>query len=131
MEHYCLHPEQREPEPIEWCNESDLNSIKKSDLTELCAVRRPSDAMKAVFGALGIAFGVGSDWDRCCAALLVDANLIDKIKGYDKDRMSDALIDELSQYINTPLMEPQYVARSSAALVGLSKWVRALVQYGK
>ena len=87
--------------------------------------------MKAVFGALGIAFGIGSDWDNCCSALHVDANLIEKIKGYDKDRMSDALIDELSQYINTPLMEPQNVARNSAALVGLAKWVRALVQYGK
>ena len=87
--------------------------------------------MKAVLGALGIAFGIGSDWDRCCAALLVDANLIDKIKGYDKGNMSDALIDELSQWINTPFMEPQHVARSSAALVGLAKWVRAIVQYGK
>lgn len=48
---------------------------------------------------------------------------------YDKDNISQALVDTLKPIINSEEYEDGKLANASKAAHGLAKWVRAMVQY--
>ena len=70
------------------------------------------------------------DWG-VCRKQMSDPKFIDKLKGYDKDNVSEAIIKRVEAYTSKDNFKPEIVMQKSAAAASLCSWVRGIVDYHK
>ena len=59
----------------------------------------------------------------------MNGQLLVRCKTYPKDNIPPAVIEKLKELIDKPIYEDSVIQKASVAAWGLSKWVRAMVQY--
>jgi dynein heavy chain len=57
-------------------------------------------------------------------------NFLTQLQEYDKDNMSDKLLQKIDKYMADPEFLPEKVGKVSNAAKGLCSWVRAMHLYG-
>lgn len=83
------------------------------------------------FEAVCILFDVKKpSWDES-KKLMSDLAFLDKLKDYDKDNISGAIMKKLKKYFDNPEFQPEKVGKVSSAAMCICAWVRAMVIYDR
>lgn len=107
-----------------------LDSLSKSDITEVKSFKTPPEAVKTVMEAVCILLGAKTDWDAA-KKVLGDASFMDKLKNYDKDNINPSYLKKLAKYIADPGMAVEVVKKVSKAATSLCMWVHAMDVYSR
>jgi len=125
--------------------ERALNNLDKSDIVEMKAMKKPSNAIKMTMAAICIMLDVKPDkkmkegdpridpyWVPATKELLNDPKFLSRLQNYDRDNMDPAVVSKAKTFTDDPEFEPEMVAKKgSAAAAGLARWVHAMVKYDR
>jgi dynein heavy chain, axonemal len=125
--------------------ERALKSLKREDITEMKAMKKPSQAIKMTMAAVSVMMEVKPDkkvktgdphidpyWGPASKELLNDAKFLNRLQDYDRDNMSPAVVAKATAFTEDPEFDPEVVAKKgSLAAAGLARWVHAMVKYDK
>jgi len=118
--------------------------LKKSDLQELKAMKKPPSGVKLTMEAVSILMHVKPQlikdpnggfkkikdyWGPASKKLLGDTKFLKKLLKYDKDNVSEKTTNDVEVYINDPNFTPEVIGKASVASAGLCKWVHAIYKY--
>lgn len=122
-----------------------LNKLRRADLDEVRAMKKPPQGVKLTMHAACIMFNIKpilkkddenigkkikDYWEAATKTILTDANkFLHDMKAYDKDHVSPKIIQEIEPFMTMPEFEPEAVQRSSKACEGICMWVRAMFKY--
>jgi len=107
-----------------------LNSLTKNDINETKSFVKPPPAVEKVLSAVLILRKAPTlDWSEA-KKHLSDMNFLTQLQEYDKDNMSDKLLQKIDKYMADPEFVPEKVGKVSNAAKGLCSWVRAMHLYG-
>jgi dynein heavy chain len=70
------------------------------------------------------------DW-ASAKFVLGDTDFLKKLQQYEKDKISDALLKKLKEYVEHPDFVPEKVATQSKVCKSMCMWVRAVDMYAK
>ena len=103
-----------------------LNSVTKSDITELKSIRSPNDTLTMVMAAVATALGEEqTDWTSC-KKLLSKVNFMNLLIDCSANSVSATTIAKLQQYLQNPGFNPQEVRKKVISAAGLCAWVIAI-----
>eukprot|EP00767_Chilomastix_cuspidata_P003405 gnl/Chilomastix_cuspidata/3528.p1 GENE.gnl/Chilomastix_cuspidata/3528~~gnl/Chilomastix_cuspidata/3528.p1 ORF type:complete len:4397 (+),score=382.77 gnl/Chilomastix_cuspidata/3528:1904-13192(+) len=105
-----------------------VNSLSKSDISEVKAFTNPPPLVQTVMEAVCILLGSDPSW-ASAKTLLSDASFVKKLIQYDKDNVPESIKKRLRKYIQEPEFKPENVARVSVAARSLCMWVIAIDVY--
>ena len=69
------------------------------------------------------------DYWETSKKLLLNATLLKNLQNYDKDNMSDELVQTIQPILNTEEFSDDKMKNASVAAFGIAKWCRAIVGY--
>jgi dynein heavy chain len=107
-----------------------LNSLSKSDITEVKSFAKPPPAVQTVMEAVCILLDHKPDWDTS-KKLLGDSNFMQNLKEYDKDNIPEKSLKKVKKYVENPDMAVDVVKKVSKAATSLCMWVHAMDVYSK
>nr|AML30858.1 axonemal inner arm dynein heavy chain 2 [Marsilea vestita] len=124
---------------------SALDTLTKSDITEVKAMKNPPAPVKLVMEACCIMKGVKSrripdpnnpgkkidDFWGPAQQMLTDTNFLQSLKDFDKDHIPQDIIDKVRPYLGKDNFDPEVVKKASKAAYGLCSWIRAMESYHK
>ncbi|PNH07360.1 Dynein heavy chain 7, axonemal [Tetrabaena socialis] len=124
---------------------SALDTLTKSDVTEVKAMKNPPAGVKLVMETVCQMLSIKpnkvndhtnsakkvNDYWGPSQALLADTKFLDTLRAYDKDNIAPHIITAVRPYIDMPEFEPSVVKKASAAAYGLCCWVRAMEAYDR
>eukprot|EP00928_Gymnodinium_smaydae_P015274 TRINITY_DN15613_c0_g6_i1.p1 TRINITY_DN15613_c0_g6~~TRINITY_DN15613_c0_g6_i1.p1 ORF type:complete len:471 (-),score=58.76 TRINITY_DN15613_c0_g6_i1:245-1657(-) len=102
-----------------------MERMLKRDLRELRALTAPPPAVILTMMAVCILFHREPSMSSI-EKLFADANLHQKMRNYDKESLSDDVIQKLEPFLS---LEPDHVERVSPAAAECSRWAHAMVAY--
>ena len=124
-----------------------LNTLKKSDITEVGAMKKPPSGVVLTMSAVCDMMGVKPEkikdpddptkkikdyWGPAKKHLLQDSKFLQKLKDYDKDNIDPKIVAKIRKnYLHKEEFEPERVKKASVAAMGLCKWVRAMEAYDR
>lgn len=125
--------------------ERALSALDKSDITEMKAMKKPSNAIKMVMAATCIMMDVKPNkkmkegdpridpyWEPAVKNLLNDTRFLQRLQQYDRDNMDPAMVIQAKTFTDDPEFDPEVVAKKgSAAAAGIARWVHAMVKYDR
>eukprot|EP01018_Ginkgo_biloba_P007890 Gb_26553 [translate_table: standard] len=124
---------------------SALDTLTKSDITEVKAMKNPPGPVKLVMEACCIMKQVKSrkipdptnpgrkieDYWGPAQQMLADTNFLPSLRDFDKDNIPPATIERIRPYLAKADFDPDVVKKASKAAHGLCSWVRAMESYDK
>lgn len=78
--------------------QASSNALSANDINELKSMNNPPQKTKDVLDGVLIAFNYEKGWKNA-KKLISDINFLSTIKEFDKENMSDEMIDELSTHM--------------------------------
>jgi dynein heavy chain len=125
--------------------ERALKNLDKSDIVEMKAMKKPSNAIKMTMAAISIMLEVKPDkkvkdgdpridpyWGPATKELLNDPRFLQRLQTYDRDNMDPEIVAKAKGFTDDPEFDPEVVAKKgSMAAAGLAKWVHAMVKYDR
>ena len=108
----------------------EIQLLKKGDIIEIRQYARPPDIVQQVMTALCLLLQHPSDWISI-KQLLSNKYFIQMIINFDKDNVSDEILERLQLYINDPRFHPDNVNKISGACKSICKWMFAIEKYCK
>eukprot|EP00949_MAST-11_sp_MAST-11-sp1_P002809 g2809.t1 len=123
--------------------EAALDSLRKSDLDEVKAMKKPPQGVKLTMEAVCILMKVkparvkdglrtkNDYWGPACKFLLGDTKFLKKLKRYNKEGVSDALQKAVGAYVERDDFQPDKIRKASAAAAGLCMWCHAIFKFVK
>ncbi|BBN19721.1 hypothetical protein Mp_8g13060 [Marchantia polymorpha subsp. ruderalis] len=105
-----------------------LNSLNKSDITELKSFAKPPSLVLLTMEAVCILLGEAVGWDSA-KKIMADVTFIKRLMEYNKDAITPQVQKKLQKYINDPLFIPEAVQKQSNAATSMCMWVRAMNVY--
>jgi len=105
-----------------------LDSLTKSDITEVKSFAKPPEAVQTVMEAVCIMFGEKTDWDSA-KKVLGNAAFIDNMKNYDKDNIPQPTLVKLRKVLVKEKMQVEVVQKVSKAATGMAMWCHAMSVY--
>ena len=122
-----------------------LNSIKKSEISEMKALKKPPDNVKLALSAVCVMLDEKPvkvkgdkpgqtllDYWPTAQKIMGDSSFLTRLVKYDKDNIEERIIDAVRrEYIPNPNFAPEMVRKSSAAAEGMCTWVHAMDVYEK
>ncbi|NWI39535.1 DYH9 protein, partial [Picathartes gymnocephalus] len=122
-------------EPALAAAQAALNTLNKTNLTELRSFGSPPSAVSNVTAAVMVLTAPGGkiprdrSWKAAKAAMArVDAFLDSLIK-FDKENIHENCLRALQPYLQDPKFNPEFVATKSAAAAGLCSWVLNIARF--
>jgi len=120
-----------------------LKCLRKADIHEARAIKRPPALMELTLRALCIMFeirpvkipspdgrGMVDDyWSSACRHLLGDASLLHKMFEFDKDNIREQIIRRLGPILENESFTPEHVAKVSLFCSVACRWIKAMVAY--
>lgn len=120
-----------------------LSSLTKNDIIEVRSMQRPPDGVKLVIEAICIMKNIKpkkidgdkpgkkiDDYWEVGKGLLTDPQkFLDSLMNFDKDGISDAIIQKIKPYIDSPDFQVSVISRVSKAATSMCQWVRAMEKY--
>ncbi|OQR82552.1 dynein heavy chain [Achlya hypogyna] len=110
--------------------ENALNSLSKSDITEVKSFTKPPEAVETVMQCVCLLLGEKQTWEAA-KKLLGDSTFLERLIAYDKDNIPDALLKKLSKCVANPGMSVEVVSKVSKAATSLCMWAHAMDVYSK
>jgi dynein heavy chain len=107
-----------------------LDSLDKSDITEVKGFVKPPDLVLTVMEAVCILFNARPDWTNA-KQMLGDPGFLKSLITFDKENIAESTLKKLKKYIDNPKFHPEIVSKSSKACTSICMWVRALDVYAK
>ena len=126
--------------------EKALNSLSKSDLVEVKAMKTPPGGVKVTAEAVCLMMGVKPEkikdpdnpnkkmwsyWEPSKKALWGDSSLLKKLSAYDKDNIDPEIVEKVGIFCERDDFTPKVVKKASVAAAGLCQWVHAMISYDK
>ncbi|GMH99793.1 hypothetical protein TrVE_jg2105 [Triparma verrucosa] len=121
-----------------------LKSLTKGDIVEVKNFKTPPSAVKLTLHAICLLMGVShimvkdpdggtkkvkDFWEPSKKQLLADPRFLQNLENYDKDAMTQKMIDDIRPFIEDPAFDPDVVKKGSVAAAGMCKWVHAMFVY--
>ena len=120
-----------------------LNTLKKSHIDEVKALKKPPPAVKTTLTAVAIMLGkqgkkiknpdgpgkIIDYWEVIVKELLGNFKFIEILKAFDKDNIPQDVIDQVKKYEADPDFNAEKISKASFACGGLCKWVLAIIKY--
>jgi dynein heavy chain len=122
-----------------------LDTLKKSDITEVKSMKTPPSGVVLTMGAVCIMFGIKPDkiknpsgfgkvddfWGPAKKKVLTNTKLIQDMKEYDKDNIPEKIMKKIAPMKDDPDFQPAVIERQSKAAAGMCQWVHALIVYDR
>ncbi|KAF6265404.1 dynein heavy chain 6 [Scenedesmus sp. NREL 46B-D3] len=122
-----------------------LNTLTKSDITEVRSMKNPPGPVKVTMEAVCQLLNVKpkkvndpanstkkiDEYWGPSQALLGDSTFMSQLQEYDKDHIPPACIVAVRPYLDRPEFAAETVKKASKAAYGLCCWVRAMEAYDK
>jgi len=121
-----------------------LKSLTKGDIVEVKAMKTPPSAVKLTLHAICLLLGVShvmikdpdggtkkikDYWEPSKKHLLNDPRFLQRLEDYDKEAMTEEMIDSIRPFIEDENFQPEKVKKGSVACAGMCKWVHAMFVY--
>nr|CAD7258337.1 unnamed protein product [Timema shepardi] len=124
-----------------------LEALNKNDINELKVFNKPPPLVKFVMESVCLLLGTNqslncfelesyvviplrTDWPTA-KIVLGDTNFLKKLQDYEKDKISEAMLKKLKEYVDHPDFIPDKVATQSKVCKSICMWVRAIDCYAK
>jgi dynein axonemal heavy chain len=107
-----------------------LDSLKKSDISEVKSMGKPPLGVVLTMEAVCIMLGEKADWDAA-KKVMANAQFLKMLKEYDKDNISPKTVKKLKKYLEHPMFNEESMKKVSVAATSLCMWVKAMVVYSK
>nr|CAD7569447.1 unnamed protein product [Timema californicum] len=107
-----------------------LEALNKNDINELKVFNKPPPLVKFVMESVCLLLGTKTDWPTA-KIVLGDTNFLKKLQDYEKDKISEAMLKKLKEYVDHPDFIPDKVATQSKVCKSICMWVRAIDCYAK
>jgi len=123
-----------------------LNTLSKSDITEVKSMAKPPPGVVLTMEAVCIMLSVEPNmvknpnappykiadyWGPAKKKVLSDMGFLNRLKNYPIDAVDPNIIAKVMPYINNPDFDDNTIRRASKAAAGMCKWVHAVVTYDK
>ena len=112
-----------------------LNTLNKSNLTELKSFGSPSQEIQDVVAAVIILLSPGGkivkdkSWKACKAAMANVGGFLDTLINFNKEVIDQSNLDALKPYLSNPDFNAENIKSKSQAAAGLCGWVVNIVIY--
>lgn len=107
-----------------------LEALNKKDIGEIKSYGRPPALVEKVMDAVMILKGSDPNWAES-KRQLGDPNFIKSLVNFDKDNISDRVLNKIGKYVAQADFTPDIIGRVSSAARSLCMWVRAMEMYGR
>ncbi|XP_077989551.1 dynein axonemal heavy chain 6-like [Glandiceps talaboti] len=107
---------------------ASLDSLDKSDISEIRVYSKPPDLVMHVMGAVCILIQQKPDW-KTAKQVLADASFLKMLVTFDKNSVPDKVFVKLKKLTRMPDFVPEKVGQVSVACKSLCLWVLALEHY--
>ncbi|EQC31806.1 hypothetical protein SDRG_10595 [Saprolegnia diclina VS20] len=105
-------------------------SLDKRYITEIKSFIHPPLLVHLVLNAVCVLFDVDPSWENA-RRLLSDVNFVSTLIGYNKDTVSDAILDKLSPFMDDPSFTKDEVVKQSVAASTMVVWISAIYEYSR
>jgi dynein heavy chain len=107
-----------------------LESLSKSDVSEVRAYAKPPPDVQTTLSAVMVVLKKQPSWDEA-KRVMGDANFLSMLMNYDASNLSDALLSKINKFTANPDFVPELVGKVSRAAAGMCLWVRAIENFGR
>ncbi|XP_024940673.1 dynein heavy chain 1, axonemal [Cephus cinctus] len=132
-----------EARPMLEAAEASLKSLNKGDVTEVKAMKRPPVGVVLVIEAMCIVKDVKPNkipgkmpgekildyWTPGSQMLADPGHFLSSLENFNKDEITEEMINRLKHYVENPAFQPQKVLQVSKACHSLCLWVHAMYNY--
>ncbi|XP_071943674.1 dynein axonemal heavy chain 1-like isoform X2 [Antedon mediterranea] len=122
---------------------ASLKSLNRNDVVEVRAMQRPPAGVRMVIEAVCIMKGVKAKkvagekpgtkvddyWEPGKNLLQDPGKFLDGLFTYDKDNITDSIINKIQPYIDSEEFTPAAIAKVSKACTSICQWTRAMHKY--
>lgn len=113
-----------------------LDTLNKTNLTELKSFGSPPDIVVKVCAAVLVLFSKGKipkdrSWKQCKLMMNKVDEFLNNCKHFDKDNIPSEVIKEINVYKEDPEFDGEKIQSRSLAAAGLAKWVVGIVGYNE
>lgn len=113
-----------------------LNTLNKTNLTELKSFGSPPDIVVKVCAAVLVLFSKGRipkdrSWKQCKLMMNKVDEFLANLVNFDKDNIPSEVIKEINLYKADPEFDGELIKTRSLAAAGLAKWVVGIVGYNE
>lgn len=113
-----------------------LNTLNKTNLTELKSFGSPPDIVVKVCAAVLVLFCKGKipkerSWKQCKLMMNKVDDFLNHLINFDKDNILPEVIKEINIYKEDPEFDGEKIKARSFAAAGLAKWVVGIVGYNE
>eukprot|EP00736_Rhodelphis_marinus_P013382 Rmarinus@m.14828 len=107
-----------------------LETLNKKDIAEIKAYKKPPPQVELVLGAVMVLRKQEPTWAEA-QKFVGNASCLQELVSYDKENISDSILNKVSKYTQRSDFQPDVVGRVSVAARSLCMWVRAMELYGR
>ncbi|XP_067125111.1 dynein axonemal heavy chain 6 isoform X2 [Centruroides vittatus] len=105
-----------------------LDAVDKNDIAEIRVFSSPPEMVQTVMEAVCILLNRKPDW-ATAKAMLGESTFLRRLRNYNKDNISEEILEKLKKYIENPKFVPPTVAKTSKACKSICMWVKAIYSY--
>ncbi|NXF34813.1 DYH9 protein, partial [Nyctibius bracteatus] len=122
-------------EPALAAAQAALNTLNKTNLTELRSFGSPPSAVSNVTAAVMVLMAPGGkipkdrSWKAAKAAMARVDGFLDSLIKFDKENIHENCLKALQPYLQDPKFKPEFVTTKSYAAAGLCSWVVNIVRF--
>ena len=120
-----------------------LKTVKKQDLDLIKSMQRPPMPIRLALEGVAIIYGekpvpvqdpndrtiVTLDYFLAGKKMMNNPKFLKNLSKFDKNNMTQEIIDQLAPYMENPIFQPSVVRNASSAAEGLCKWIRAMYNF--
>merc|ERR1719326_2809005 len=107
-----------------------LEKLDKKSIAEVKAYAKPPDMVMKTMSAVMTVMDTTPSWAQAKTELN-DVNFLQRIKNFDKDNISNAVLKKVEKYTKDPTFTPKLVEKVSMAAGALCQWVHAMKIYAE
>ena len=120
-----------------------LDTLTKSDITELKGMKSPPAGVRLVLEAVCILKGIKAarvkdsngkmvpDYWGPAKTMMTDTGFLASLQTFDKDNIPPSVINKVRPYVSNPDMAQEVIKKASKAAFGLCCWVGAMEAYDR
>ncbi|XP_074871093.1 dynein axonemal heavy chain 9 [Carettochelys insculpta] len=122
-------------EPALAAAQAALNTLNKSNLTELKSFGSPPSAVSNVTAAVMVLMAPGGkvpkdrSWKAAKVSMARLDGFLDSLINFDKENIHENCLKALQPYLQDPEFNPEFVTSKSSAAAGLCSWVINIVKF--
>jgi len=105
-----------------------VGKLNKSSISEVKAYKKPPELVLLTLEGVMILFNLKPEW-TVALKKISEVDFLSQIKNYNKDNVSQKIVNKLRKYCKNPKFDPAAVRRQSVAASALCIWCHAIYTY--